>query len=43
LSLGLEPHYMTSEMLQEMLQIVIKHKQRINQDKILPLVMWSGN
>jgi UDP-sulfoquinovose synthase len=41
--LGLQPHYLTSEVLTKMLRIAIKYKHRINRDKIVPQVKWSGN
>jgi UDP-sulfoquinovose synthase len=41
LQLGLKPHYMTDEVLAEMLEKVIKYKDRIDERKILPRVRWS--
>ena len=43
LGLGLKPHYLTSEVLQEMVRVVIKHKHRINQEKVVPKVKWTRN
>ena len=40
LELGLEPHYMTGEVVAGMLEQVIKHKDRIDERKILPRVEW---
>jgi UDP-sulfoquinovose synthase len=40
LELGLEPHYMTGEVVAGMLEQVIKHKDRIDERKILPRVKW---
>ncbi len=41
LDLGLKPHYMTDEVLEEMLNKLLKYKDRIDQRKILPRVKWS--
>jgi UDP-sulfoquinovose synthase len=41
LSLGLQPHYLTSEVLQQMLQFVMQHKTNINQNLIYPEVRWQ--
>ncbi|MGB3681006.1 MAG: NAD-dependent epimerase/dehydratase family protein [Rubrobacteraceae bacterium] len=41
LELGLEPHYMTDEVIGEMLERVIRYKDRIDGRKILPRVKWS--
>lgn len=41
LELGLEPQHMTSEVLQEMLGIVMKYRDRIDSDRILPRVKWD--
>ncbi len=38
--LGLEPHYMTGKVVAGMLEQVIKHKDRIDERKILPRVKW---
>ncbi len=40
LSLGLQPHYLTTEVLVEMLALVRRHRERINRDYILPRVSW---
>ncbi len=40
LELGLEPHYMTDEVVAGMLEKVIKYKDRIDKRKILPRVKW---
>lgn len=39
--LGLEPHYMTDEVLIEMLEQIIKYRERIDRSKIMPRVIWS--
>ena len=39
--LGLEPHYMTDEVVAGMLEKVIEYKDRIDERKILPRVKWS--
>jgi UDP-sulfoquinovose synthase len=41
LELGLKPHLMTEEVLVEMLQRVIAHKDKIEPARILPRVRWS--
>jgi len=41
LSLGLQPHYLTEEVLVEMLQLVSKYKHLINQELIFPKVTWG--
>jgi UDP-sulfoquinovose synthase len=41
LELGLEPHYMTDEVIAGMLERVIRYKDRIDERKILPRVKWS--
>jgi UDP-sulfoquinovose synthase len=40
LELGLEPHYLTDEAAAGMLALVLKYKDRIRQDYILPKVTW---
>jgi len=39
-SLGLTPHYLTPEVLVDMLALVFKNRHRINTDYILPRVNW---
>ena len=41
LELGLEPHYMTDGVIGEMLEQVVRHKDRIDGRRILPRVKWS--
>lgn len=41
LSLGLQPHYLTEEVLVEMLELVNKYKHLINQELIFPRVKWG--
>ena len=41
LELGLKPHYMTDDVLAEMLEQVIAYKDQIDHAKILPRVKWS--
>lgn len=38
--LGLQPHYLTDEVTREMLSFVLKYKDRIHPDYILPRVSW---
>ena len=39
--LGLKPHFMTEEVLGEMLERIIENRERINIDRIMPRVHWS--
>jgi UDP-sulfoquinovose synthase len=41
LELGLKPHYMTDEVVAQMLEQVIRYKDRIDTRKIMPRVRWS--
>jgi len=41
MDLGLVPHYMTDEVLAEMLNQVIKYRDQIDTTKIMPRVRWS--
>jgi UDP-sulfoquinovose synthase len=41
LSLGLQPHYLTEEVLAEMLQIVQSYKNNIDKALVYPEVQWS--
>ena len=41
LDLGLEPHYLTDEVATGMLSFVLKYKDQIRQDYILPKVTWT--
>jgi UDP-sulfoquinovose synthase len=42
LSLGLQPHYLTDDVLTEMLQIILSYKNDINKTLIYPDVQWKG-
>ncbi len=41
MSLGLEPHYLTAEVLIDMLQIVLQHREAIDKALIFPEVTWG--
>ena len=41
LELGLAPHYMTDDVLAEMLQTIIPYKAEIDDKKIMPRVRWA--
>ena len=41
MDLGLEPHYVSAERLAEMLEIIVRYKDRIDNNRILPRVRWS--
>jgi UDP-sulfoquinovose synthase len=43
LSLGLEPHYLTEDVLAEMLQTVLTYKGSIDKTLIFPEVQWGGD
>lgn len=42
IDLGLEPNYLTDEVLGEMLEKVIEYKDKIDNSKILPRVKWNN-
>ena len=42
LDLGLEPHYLTDDILTGMLKQVLTYKDNINVDQIMPRVKWSN-
>lgn len=42
LELGLKPHYLTDDVVADMLETVLAHKDRIDVRKILPRVRWSA-
>jgi UDP-sulfoquinovose synthase len=41
LELGLEPHYLTDEVLAQMIKAVLKHKDKIKRDQIYRKVKWA--
>src|SRR5262249_31900630 len=41
LELGLKPHFMTDDVLVEMLEIVIRHREKIDPTRIPPRVRWN--
>jgi UDP-sulfoquinovose synthase len=41
LELGLQPHYMTDDVVAQLLEQVLPYKDRIDTSKILPRVKWS--
>lgn len=41
LELGLQPHYLTDEVLAEMMQYVMKHKEAVHQHKIFRGAKWA--
>lgn len=41
LELGLQPHLLTSEVMCRMLERVMKYKDRIDKNKVLPRVKWN--
>jgi len=42
LELGLDPHFLTDEVVAGLLEQVIEHKERIDAGKIMPRVTWEG-
>ena len=42
LDLGLKPHFLTDDVMSEMLERVLQHRDAIDHRKILPRVSWSG-
>ena len=41
LDLGLKPHYLTDDVISEMLEIVRRHSQDISRERIFPRVRWN--
>jgi len=41
IDIGLKPHFLTDEVLAEMLEFILKYKNRINKGYILPRVEWQ--
>jgi len=41
LDLGLEPHYLTDEIMAEMMELIVKYRDRINADAIYRGVKWN--
>jgi UDP-sulfoquinovose synthase len=41
LELGLEPHYLTDQVIEDMLNLVLSYKDRINIDAIFKGVKWK--
>ena len=41
IELGLKPHYMTDEVVASMLEVILKYKSSIVEDRIMPRVSWS--
>jgi UDP-sulfoquinovose synthase len=39
--LGLEPHLLTDEVIRDILQTVVKHKDRVIKENVLPKVTWA--
>lgn len=40
-NLGLEPHFLTDEVLQKMIEVVQRHKDRIDTRLIMPRIRWA--
>ena len=41
LKLGLQPHFLTDEVMADMLETVVRHKANIDPGKVLPRVRWK--
>jgi UDP-sulfoquinovose synthase len=42
LDLGLEPHFLSDELVDGMITTILKHKERIKREVILPKVKWNA-
>jgi UDP-sulfoquinovose synthase len=42
LDLGLKPHYLTDEVVEQMLRTVLRYRDLIDTKKILPRVRWNS-
>ena len=42
IELGLEPNYLTKEVMVDMLETVLRNKNKIDLNKIMPRVKWNG-
>ncbi|NJL99392.1 MAG: NAD-dependent epimerase/dehydratase family protein [Synechococcaceae cyanobacterium SM2_3_2] len=42
LDLGLQPHYLSDSLLDSLLNIALKYRDRVDQKQILPKVKWKG-
>ncbi len=42
LELGLKPHFLTEEVLTDMLETVLRNREKIDLNKIMPRVKWNG-
>ncbi len=40
LDLGLEPHYLSDSLLDSLLNIAVRHRDRVREDVILPRIDW---
>jgi UDP-sulfoquinovose synthase len=43
LDLGLEPHFLSQELVGTMIGTILKYKERIKRDIVLPKVKWNGS
>jgi UDP-sulfoquinovose synthase len=43
LDLGLEPHLLTNDVIAGMLELVERHKERVDPDAIAPTVQWRSS
>ena len=42
LDLGLQPHFLSNELLDTMIATILKYKHRVKQENIMPKVQWNG-
>jgi len=42
LELGLKPHFLSDELVDSMLEIILKYKHRIKNEIVLPKVKWNS-
>lgn len=42
LKLGLQPHYLSPDLLKSLIHFALRHRTRIDQNRVMPTVTWSG-
>jgi UDP-sulfoquinovose synthase len=42
LKLGLQPHFLTDDVMADMLETVVRHKDKIDPGKVMPRVRWKA-
>jgi UDP-sulfoquinovose synthase len=41
LEMGLKPHYMTDDVIASMMEVILRHRNNISEDRIFPRVRWK--